>query len=171
MPLFAFACSNKSDDATVTTTMPTRSPSIAVSPTSNSTVAGVQAPDVMYSRYVSDVCQATADFQADLSKFADSAFAKKVVNDPDTAFKDVATVFETFGTSLKKASPPPELQSWQDEAVARVDATAAALRSRNQSQLGRIFDSQLPAVPAGAQDQLKAAAQDNKECQRANLFR
>lgn len=171
-PAFVFGCGDASDgDATVTTSVPTRAATIPVSPSGSSTVAGVQAPDGDYDKYVGVVCEATADFQDGLADFADADFARKVLDKPDEAFNDVADVFEQYSEDLKKADAPTELEAWQEDAEERIDATAAALKNKDQNQLSRIFDDQLPDLPSGAESRLREAAKDNSECSKANLFR
>jgi hypothetical protein len=96
------------DDSTATST-PTRSTTVAAAtptPASTTAKATVSSP-AQYSAYVAQVCPAAKTFKADLSRTADA-----VRSDPANAPSIAEKPFDTFASSVRSATPPPELQAW-----------------------------------------------------------
>ncbi|MCC6382685.1 MAG: hypothetical protein IT304_09245 [Dehalococcoidia bacterium] len=130
--------------------------------TSPSAVAGVSAD---YKTYVSQVCKAGKQFKDDIATTAD-----KVRNDPQNAFDAARVPFDNLANNLKATTPPPDLQSWQQQVVDKVNQVSNALKGKDVTALTEVFQSPFPPVPDNARGQLQAAAKDNPDCSAAGLF-
>ncbi|WP_322796396.1 hypothetical protein [Tepidiforma sp.] len=117
--------------------------------------------------FVADVCKAGAQFQKDL----EAAFTKMASADSqEDAVKAVAEPFEKFANAFKDANPPSDLKEWHKEASNSLDDAVAALKKGNMDAEIFSSDTPFPDPPAGAAERLQKIAENNKDCQDADLF-
>lgn len=148
---------------TATRAVSTTTVAATATPTkSSSAVAGVSAD---YRTYVSQACKAGKQFKDDVAATAD-----KVRNDPQNAFDAARVPFDNLASNLKAATPPPDLQSWQQQVVDKVNQVSNALKAKDVTALTEVFQNPFPPVPDNARAQLQAAAKDNPDCSAAGLF-
>lgn len=174
------ACGDSADsdlDGATTTTGRTTTPSATTAVTrtvtagaETATVAGQAPPSAEYESYANKLCRAGAGFREDLDNYASTDFARRLVEDSDRAFGEIADTFSEFGDALDDADPPQDLQAWQDELERRIDASEAALRDKDADQLTTIFSTDFPNIPDEARSQLQAASRGNPDCGKARLF-
>jgi hypothetical protein len=117
-------------------------------------------------QFVADICKAGAKFSTDIQAVLAAAAS---LSDPAKAAQKMAVPFQDFSDAFAKAKPPSDLKDWHNTASAKLKDAAAALKKGDLESDIFTQDSPIPDLPQSAQDRLQKIADNNKDCQAADL--
>lgn len=113
--------------------------------------------------FISAICKAGADFFADLEEVDTEE------TDPSKLMESFAEPFDKFANAVEDANPPEDLETWHADAVKSLKDIVAKMEDGDVKALDSLGDSPFPEPPAGTQERLNAIAEDNEDCQEADL--
>lgn len=117
-------------------------------------------------KFVADICKAGANFSDAVQKLLSDP--TKLASEGDAA-KALAGPMDDFANAFAKANPPKDLKSWHDDASKAMKDAAKELKAGKTDGTFFSGDSPIGDPPKEAQDRLTKIADNNKDCQKADL--
>ncbi|MGE0598505.1 MAG: hypothetical protein AB7J35_01595 [Dehalococcoidia bacterium] len=114
-------------------------------------------------KFVADICKAGAKFSEAMDKLQKDLSSE---TDFTKIAEKAAQPFEDFANDFSKANPPSDLKEWHDSTS---DALKTAVKGLKDGDFSALDENLISEPPGDAANRLAKVAEDNKDCQEADL--